>query len=302
MGLWVLKQLFSQENIYSYLNAGSFVSGEPEPYTSDELDKIHKAVDDLFNQLTQGVKPSSSKPKFILATGAPGSGKTTYLEDFTKNSEEQFACIDIDIVRNKMELFKEALSQKFNEGASLAEADDYAYHKYRNASMFITRSIINRLVQNNYNIAFPFQPISFNSNCDSLMKAALENGYDVTAKVLHAPFDQLETAVQNRADLTGRQIQAGYLEAQYRAIEQSIINSLNRTEVETELYWRPHHDSAPVLAAKTNGSRVELADQKAFIDLKYELQLSLLLLRNTRKDAFDKDQTLDPTTPSHSQI
>lgn len=240
------KEIFSQENVLEFLRAGSFVAEKPESYSATELESIDYTVDALFDKLTDFVTPASGVPKFVLAVGAPGSGKTTYLQKFVAEQTD-FVHVDFDTIREEMDLFREAKD---------FAGDAYAYLKYRNAAMFVGRSLVNRLAQGNFNMAFSFPPKALNRTDGALIDAILDSGYDLSVKVFDASPEELRKATQGRAEKTGREMNREDLLEEQREQIEAVVSLILGKRVPLEVYWRARHDSAPVLTARTDAAGV----------------------------------------------
>jgi Zeta toxin len=264
----VLVQLFSAKNVDGFLESGSWANGQHEPYSPQELRAIHKEIDRIYAMVTKGKKPSDH-PKFELIIGAPGAGKATFARGF----EKTHAVIDPNLIRENFSLFKAALEEKQASGKSAKEAEDYAYSKYRNATLFISRSVLGRLFEQKYDVAYVSQPKPFVQN-ETLVNNIRAGGYALRANFFHSPLEQLEFAAENRANETGRQMREGYLDTQYDAMPGALMKAMGMG-IDCHIYWRDHARGAPVLAAKTNGrGGIEMRDELAMRHFSEELASS----------------------------
>ncbi len=297
----MLRRLFSEQSINRFLDAGSYVSEQPEPYTDEELKKIKGAIDEIYQRLTADIKPEpSGKPEFVLVVGSPGSGKTTYLNKFIAAAPKQFVNVALDEIREGLDLFKDAMQSKFNLGATAIEADDYAYKKYRNAGLYVGRQVMNRLSENGYNIAYGYQPSNLSGDRRNLLNVIMDAGYDVKVKFIHAPYQELETAIVVRGEQVGRNTQEGYVEWQHSEMPYA-VESASRLPLDIEFLWRARHDAAPVLAAKTdNHGNICTVNPEAVGGFMKELHavspIILSKLRNNYRAAF---QFRQPAAESH---
>lgn len=247
----MLTQIFTEQHLDRFLYQGVQKDGEAVPYSPAELIQMNTAIEEMYQKITSSIEPAEENPEFILAIGAPGSGKSTFLNNFFEESEKEFALVDMDLVRENLSLYQDALAEKLQKGASPAEADDFAFNKYRFATTYVGRAVANRLFDEGYNIAYPAQPTAFLNNID-VWEGISDSRSELKIKFFDAPYDQLETSIQNRADETGRQTGFGQLELQCTKLYEAIETALS-IPIESEFYWRNEHDSDAVLVCETDG-------------------------------------------------
>lgn len=110
----MVTRVFSAEALDERLADGAWVDGQSVPYTASELEEIYGTVDTMFEQITSGITPViDATPEYHIAVGSPGSGKTTYLQNFIRSSgAKQFVILDADFIRENFMLFKEAVSSR----------------------------------------------------------------------------------------------------------------------------------------------------------------------------------------------
>ena len=240
--------IYPQEMLEEYLGYGSKLEGEG-PYSGEELGIIEDTLDNLYEEMTACISPADERQELFLAVGGPAAGKSTYIDSFLEDSDKGYGLIDMDYIRENLSLCVNAMSDKRAQGASIAEADDYAFKKYQNAGIYIGRALLNRLYENGYNAVYCIQPASFNKYFD-LFKSAREQGTDLKINFFNAPYEELQKSVEHRTAKTGRGLQDGVLDKQYKAMPEAVKLAMGEG-MECNFYWRERCDSCAVMVSST---------------------------------------------------
>lgn len=138
------------------------------------------------------------KPEFHLFAGAPGSGKTTLGQNLaasynaapqTEAQKHGIAAFDFDEILKQMQMYRESA------GADEQSRID-AYHTLRNASLYVSDSVVNAMLAGRRNIMYSIA--SSDGGAVKLAEGAQKAGYKVVVHVCEAPQHICEQAVADR--------------------------------------------------------------------------------------------------------
>jgi len=174
---------FLEGNVYKKESIKS-----PGSYTEVEKQCIHEDIKTVFRN-TFNYARVEKKKRYIATSGAPGVGKSTFLED----NLYRFATPYVDPDRHGLKLMYS--SYRAQEKADNQEA----YLQFRDASNFIANMMFVYSVYKGYSIVHG--TTSTSGRVKSLYPALKEYGYDIEIHVLFAPTQSRELALEHRIEV-----------------------------------------------------------------------------------------------------
>jgi energy-coupling factor transporter ATP-binding protein EcfA2 len=258
-----LKEAWDRAN----LHGNSPESGQ-NFYTDKELRAVESELTRIYNELSEGLKPvTSRKKKFFLSAGAPGSGKSTLLENLiTKNKTfQQMVFSDPDERALKlMEVYKNDI-EKFGGGLV---GLTLAYTKWRWASNYISGTIMNKACEDQYDILHgttatsPFVSLLYDN--------AHEENYDITTFIVCAPDDVRVKSAHKRFKV--EQTRYTHDTKEKGAMFYERVPTLFKKTDNFKLYWRNAVNAAPVLAATGGHGKIRVMNQEALNDIEKDIK------------------------------
>ena len=258
---WVLRKLFTDESVQGYLDRASRSNPAFVAYTDEQQQQLRKFADQLFVELTVGKTPQQDgQPTFTLATGVPGAGKTTHLKKLVAEGAN-LVVVDNDDIREKLPFFQQALKEKLDAGATDRTADRYAFLKHIRAVQFVSRTVMNRLLEQGYNVAYSALPSRFGydnvlgmrDKKPNLIAQALELDHKVQLWIFEASDTTLKRSFEKRAKATNRYAVSDDLTPQDYDVGK-IYEDLKRWPVQANIFWRKSVNAPAVEVASFSRS------------------------------------------------
>lgn len=232
---------------------GEALNGTEKPffYSDEERAEIKRELLRLFNTFSAGCVPGKAAKTFTLTAGAPGAGKTTFLNHYQKNLGAVYADPDETVLKAMRPYLED-----------VAKTDIFtAYTKWRWASNYISNRLMNMAAERDLDIVHgttgtgPAMPILY---CN-----VHNAGYAAHVLIVGASEDvRLESArrrfeiEQSRATSPADLIEKGTLFYQRLLVHFEHADRLS-------VFWRDAVDLAPVLAATAAEGEITVYDADA---------------------------------------
>lgn len=160
------------------------------PYTEDQQVIIKKELEAAFARAFAGKVPSK-KQTYTSTAGAPGTGKSIFLEQLIDNNPELQGAVYVDPDRQALR-FMDSYKQMSKE-----QSGEIAYETYRDASNYICNFSMAWAIYKGYDIVH-----GTTSTNDRVAKSILpglkENGYNVNVHVLFADAESRTASLEHR--------------------------------------------------------------------------------------------------------
>lgn len=166
---------FSQEMIESHI----------KDYNDEEMDAIKKDLKNIRAlAFPEASKPSNKKPLYLATAGAPGSRKTTILENFLQSHPELSSIVYLDPDPRGLKFMINTYYSRSLSAAALARIGDYedaqklAYQKWRGASNYITLTLLEEAFRQKRDIAHG--TTSTGAHIFDFLSKVKKAGYEIT--------------------------------------------------------------------------------------------------------------------------
>ncbi|HYD17012.1 MAG TPA: zeta toxin family protein [Patescibacteria group bacterium] len=229
----------------------------PVYYSAEQRAEIEREKDRIYAEMVAGKKQSG---EFVLTVGGPGSGKTSLVRALQKLGGPLAGYVHTDPDEEVLTRFKPYLA----DATTPVESDitrAVAYTYWRWASLYVNNSVLNRAVDEGFNIAMGTTATS--PMIAKTYDALHDMGREVKAIIVHAPEAVRLESVAPRFKVDRRYVPEEDVKAKGNVMLPDIIDLHFAKADSIDLYWRDRTDSGPVLAATLQQGRVVVHDQTA---------------------------------------
>lgn len=162
----------------------------PNAYSDEDQETIFEELKNSYLRIFDGKTPSRNK-KYVATAGAPGSGKSEFVEVMLVKDNHNSVYLDPDtqILKNM------ACYNKLKEDADLEQA----YKTFRDASNYINNFLMIWAIYKGYNILHGATNTDKRVR-DTIFKGLKENGYEISLHVLFANAKLRSEALNYRLD------------------------------------------------------------------------------------------------------
>lgn len=223
-------------------------------YSPQELFLIEQESDRLYEMLSSGCVAEARD--FTLSAGGPGSGKTTFLNDWvTMMTPSVYADPDETVLKNMVMYLDDLNANQYGDD-TLA----MAYTKWRPASQYICNTIINRAAADGFNITYG--TTATGPAIKDIFDAVHQAGYKTNILIFSAPEAvRLESAQLRQIQDESRSITATDLVEKGKTFYGRLPVYFEKA-MSFSLYFRAQADSASSLLAQGQNGYVSVRDEK----------------------------------------
>lgn len=266
----------SKLTLEDFLNGAIFSNSK---YTNQEkqliMTDLVKIVEKQFDAVTQ---PIATKPIYIASAGAPGVGKSYFLEKEYGYKPKNAVHVDPDRVS--------LLSMTGYNNDKIIIGTKAAYKKWRDGSNFIANFMLIKAMTEGLNIVHG--TTSTSNNISHIYDNLHKNNYKINLHILFADNSLRQSALEYRAKKEGALVSLSDAKNKSRLVFERIQDTYNKADVATiymqpdeKPYWLSNGKVKPIPIAKqemnfTNGkiavTLLEGAKKKHIIKLKQQME------------------------------
>jgi len=235
-----------------------------DPLRKSYSQEENTSIDEEMKIIDEKAFSRAKKQKHYLGTaGGPGACKSTILEKRLLNQDHEggYAYLDPDRVA--------LLSMKRTFGKDRQNNPKAAYKKWRDASNFITNTLLNKAFEQGYNIAHG--TTGTGASVGDFYKKLKQDGYTISLILCSSPEDARLKAIQYRDEI----------QKFVQSTHEDIINKgkmfFDRFPVyaeyadDIEFYWTDYFKNGSIKAATwTREKGLVILDSKAFAKLEQD--------------------------------
>jgi predicted ABC-type ATPase len=252
--------LFSQEQLTTQLRE----------YSEEQKEAIERDFD-LVEEVCFWHKhpPTNRKPVYLASAGAPGARKTTILETILHQEPEFSSTVYLDpdqralrwMVHTYYEQTLTAYNTKCSESYPMLQRE--AYNKWRGASNYITNSLLEKALRDNYDIAHGTTMTG--EHVGRLLDKVKQQGYHIVLALCGAEDETRSRAILYRNEVQGfYQTDPKDVRDKGEFFPQRMPLYFEKVD-ELRIYWSDNFDEPEHLGAILKDGKVTILNKEGYI-------------------------------------